>query len=126
MILVVEGTGQFRKIISVGEDNCIYVLKENQGIRHIDKSEWGGWRKCDIHWDEVNQIIILAPYPLSPEEIAALIDAEADKRIMADNKIERALEIIVAEIEYLRPETKPRQSAFQALIDKLKAYREQT
>jgi hypothetical protein len=123
MQLVIEGIGQFRRIVSVGVDSPIYELKSGQEIRHISDEAWGGWRRSEIHWDELSQKIIIMPYPLSPEELAEKAEAEAEVRMMADAKLLKAIEIIVAEIEYLRPEAKPRQATFQALIDKLRAYR---
>jgi len=123
MKLVVEGTGQFRRIVSVGADSTIYELQPGQEIRQIPNEAWGDWRKSEIHWDELAQQIVVAPYPLSPEEAAAKAEAEAEARMMADAKLLKAIEIIVAEIEYLRPAGKPRQAAFQELIDRLRAYR---
>ena len=122
MQIVVEGTGEARRIVSVGMDSVVYTLKPGQELRHIES--WGGWRKCDVHWNETLQKVIESPYPPTPEEAAAKLEEEAEARMTADRKILRALEVIVAEIEYLRPAGKPRQDAFQALIDKLRSYRE--
>lgn len=123
MVLVVEGTGDKRRIVSVGNSQALYVLEPGQVFR---EAEWLGWRKAEVHWDEKLQAVIPEPYPLSAEELAARADAEAEARLLADKRILKAIEIIVREIEYLRPGTKPRQPEFQALIDKLLEYRRAT
>ena len=77
MQLVVEGTAQFRRIISVGIDGHVYILGPDQAIRTV--ADWGGRRKSECHWDETNQVIVDKPYPLTPEELAA-----KDKPTMAE------------------------------------------
>ncbi len=76
MQLVVEGTTQFRRIISVGLDGHVYTLGPDQAIRAI--ADWGGRQKSACHWDETNQIIIDEPYPEKPQDIEnALREAAA-------------------------------------------------
>lgn len=58
------------------------------------------------------------PAPRTPEEQAAYEDMLAEAKFR--NRVLKAVKVIVREIEYLRPADKPRQTAFQALIDKLK------
>lgn len=124
MVLVIEGTGDKRRIVSVGTSEALYTLSPGQEFRTIPTELWQGWRKSEIHWDEKAQAIVAEPYPLSAEELAAKLDAEAEARLVKDLQMLKAIELIVREIEYLRPDAKPRQPAFQALIDKLQSYRE--
>jgi hypothetical protein len=121
---VIEGTGDKRRIVSVGTSEALYELAAGQEFRTAKTEPWPGWPKREMHWDEKLQTELHEPYPLSAEELAAKLDAEAEARMLNDKLTLRAIEIIVREIEYLRPEAKPRQPAFQALIDKLLSYRE--
>ena len=123
MVLVVEGSGEKRRIVSVGTSENLYTLQPGQEFRAFPAEMWQGWRKSEIHWDETLQAIVPEPYPLSAEELADKLEAEADARMLADRKMLKAFEIIIREIEYLRPLTEPRQPEFQALIDKLREYR---
>ncbi len=71
MVLVVEGTGNKRRIVSVGLAEEQYALTPGHEFRYIPAEAWQGWRKADIHWDEVLQAIVPQPYPLTPAEAAA-------------------------------------------------------
>ena len=122
MVLVVEGGGDKRRIVSIGQLEAAYNLAPGQEFRHVTIEPWPGYRKADIHWDETLGLVP-TPYPLSAEELADKLEAESEARMQKDQQMLKALEIIVREIEYLRPEAKPRQPEFQALIDKLREYR---
>ncbi len=123
MVLVVEGTGNKRRIVGVGFSETQYTLAPSQEFRTAKTNPWPGWPKREIHWDELLQTEVHEPYPLTAEELAVKADAEAEAKMSADRQLLKAIEIIVAEIEYLRPVTKPIQPAFQALIDRLRSYR---
>ena len=123
MVLVVEGSGDKRRIVSIGQLEAAYNLAPGQEFRHVTIEPWPGYRKADIHWDETLQAIVPTPYPLSAEELADKLEVEAEARMLADRRMLKAFEIIIREIEYLRPEAKPRQPEFQSLIDKLREYR---
>ena len=122
MVLVVKGSGEKRRIVSVGTSEASYTLTAGQEFRTVPAELWQGWRKSEIHWDE-KLGIVSTPYPLSAGEVADKLEAEAEARMQADRRMLKAFEIIIREIEYLRPEAKPRQPEFQALIDKLREYR---
>jgi hypothetical protein len=72
-------------------------------------------------WDGA---VYAAPVPevLTAEQIEALRERLADQRLLNEGLL-RAIEIIIREIEYLRPATKPRQTAFQVLIERLQKIR---
>ena len=123
MVLVIEGMGDKRRIVSVGHSETQYALAVGQEFRTAKTVPWPGWPKREMHWDEVLQTELHEPYPLSAEELAAKADAEAEERLLRDTLLLKAIEIIVREIEYLRPIAKPTQSAFTALIDRLRSYR---
>jgi hypothetical protein len=124
VVFVIEGTGDKRRIVSVGTSEALYTLAAGQEFRTAKTEPWPGWPRREMHWDEVLQTEVHEPYPLPAEELAAKLDAEAEARLLRDLQMLKAIEIIVREIEYLRPDAKPRQPAFQALIDKLQSYRE--
>ena len=85
MQLVVEGTAQFRRIISVGIDGDQYALGPDQAIRIIDNAGWHGQRKSEIEWDEQNKIMI-------PKRQVAL-DAETEEKRQQDVNAEIAEKI---------------------------------
>lgn len=85
MQLIVEGTENARRIISVTNDAGDYILGPGQTVRTIDNSMWGGLRKSEIHWDETKQAVIEAPYPESAEEI------EAERIEVVNQKIAKGL-----------------------------------
>jgi len=124
MVFVIEGTGDKRRIVSVGTSEQLYALSPGQEFRTAKTEPWPGWPKREIHWDEALQTELHEPYPLSPEELAAKADAEAEARLLRDTLLLKGFEIIVREIDYLRPADKPARAAFTALLDRLRSYRE--
>jgi hypothetical protein len=70
MVLVVEGTGDKRRIVSVGITEWLYTLSAGQEFRTIPAEAWKGYRKADVYWNEKLKTIVLGAYPLSTEEAA--------------------------------------------------------
>jgi hypothetical protein len=124
VVFVIEGTGDKRRIVSVGTSEALYQLAAGQEFRTAKTVPWPGWPKREMHWDEALQTELHEPYPLSPEEATAQADADAEARLLSDTVLLKAFEVIVREIDYLRPADKPARAAFEILKSRLLMYRE--
>ncbi len=114
MVLVVEGTGDKRRIQSVGTSEQMYTLSIGQEFRHIPDVAWQGWRKADIHWDETLQAIVPQPYPLTPAEAAA-------EKFRATMVLEKFAKVLLLELDAIRA-GEPRPQKVIDFINAVKDY----
>ena len=56
--LVVAGDERYRQIMHVGVMRFQYTLSAGEEMRLIEDSDWQGWRKAEIEWDEQDKKII--------------------------------------------------------------------
>lgn len=106
MVLVIEGTGDKRRIVSVGTSEALYKLAEGQEFRTVPTELWQGWRKSDIHWDEKAQAIVPEPYPLSAEEIKKQEDTRKQQDLLSADNLLKRLESLEARVTALEEAAK--------------------
>ena len=98
MQLVVEGIDRFRRIISAGYSD--YTIGLNQSLIEIDDANWKGYRKSDVHWDNVLEKIIEKPYPLNAIELTEKQEQEGKEAyIAAMPDLVKSLEARIATLE---------------------------
>ena len=101
MVLVIEGTGNKRRIVSVGTSEALYKLTVGQEFRTVAIELWQGWRKSDIHWDEVKRTIVPEPYPLTAEEAKTLEDTHKQQELLSADNLLKRLELLEARVKAL-------------------------
>ena len=101
MVLVIEGTGDKRRIVSVGTSEALYKLTAGQEFRILPIKLWQGWRKSEIHWDEKAQAIVPEPYPLTAEEVKILEDTSKQQELLSADNLLKRFELLEARVTTL-------------------------